>query len=578
MVDKLLIAVFLSVFAGGLFLQTSPFLGVLLLLLAGLLFYFRGQPKTVVPQKKEEGFDEPPEFVAEEVVDGTTDTTMKALTKEYKRKIRSETEQAILDALNNLLDLLRGLIPHHTAAFFRRGSGEEIFLFLYHSDSGNILLGKPISRGSGLVGQVMKDKSGRVVSEGDLRSASTTLLYYSADEGIRSFLGVPIVVDGLCRGALIVDSLEANAFDEAARARVELCARLAGAIQFYAYLQIENKIDRNKAAALSALQRDFFKLGSEHEIITKLGDILDTLIPSDRVTLSLLDNKKGFGRVCHAKGAEADFFKEYVFPFSEKGLISLVLEKNSPLKRKFEPGKVTPRFSVREKVNPDLQSILAVPIPASDSDHAIGVIALESLSAGHYSQMDLENVQNLANATGLALEKIRMLEAQTHLATMDGLTGLPNHRQFQNALDAYFKRARRQNSELAIIMSDIDYFKKINDTYGHPVGDLILKGVAELLRGLVRKDVDMVARYGGEEFSCIIESGESMALESAERIRSAVEKTAFDIGAGKKLNITMSFGVAVFPADASKKSLLLERADKALYEAKKAGRNQVRKY
>ena len=130
MVDKLLIAVFLSVFAGGLFLQTSPFLGVLLLLLAGLLFYFRGQPKTVVPQKKEEGFDEPPEFVAEEVVDGTTDTTMKALTKEYKRKIRSETEQAILDALNNLLDLLRGLIPHHTAAFFRRGHRRERFLDL----------------------------------------------------------------------------------------------------------------------------------------------------------------------------------------------------------------------------------------------------------------------------------------------------------------------------------------------------------------------------------------------------------------------------------------------------------------
>ncbi|MFH0920064.1 MAG: GGDEF domain-containing protein, partial [Fibrobacterota bacterium] len=208
----------------------------------------------------------------------------------------------------------------------------------------------------------------------------------------------------------------------------------------------------------------------------------------------------------------------------------------------------------------------------------LGVIALESEQANHYSQIDAENLQNLANATGLALEKIKMLDAQTHLATIDGLTQLPNHREFQNHLDKHFRRARRQNTELAMILSDIDFFKKINDTHGHPAGDAILKGVADVLRGAIRKDVDFVARYGGEEFACVVESGETRALETAERIRAAIEKTPFDIGTGQRINVTMSFGVALYPGDAASKQQLVERADKALYEAKKGGRNQVKKY
>jgi len=275
---------------------------------------------------------------------------------------------------------------------------------------------------------------------------------------------------------------------------------------------------------------------------------------------------------------DQEFFANYEFPFSEKGLVSFVFEKNSLIKRKFEPGRYVPRFSVREKVNPDLKSILVVPIPSGGGEVAIGAIALESEAVNHYSQVDAENVQNLANAFGIALEKIKMVSTQTQLATMDGLTALPNHREFQNTLERRFKRVSRMNGELAMILADIDHFKKINDSHGHPAGDAILKGVAEVLRGSIRTDVDFVARYGGEEFAFVVESGEAMALETAERIRGAIEKTPFDIGNGKKLSVTMSFGVAVFPADANTKFLLVDRADKALYSAKKGGRNQVKKF
>lgn len=579
MTDKTTLTVAALAFLAGLSLLKSPFLGLVFLLgCAGFLTYRRSHHAGPGAVRRPEAPDDPPDFVKEEAVDGSSDTTTRPLTREYKGKIRLEVEQSILHALNDVLEWLRATVPCHTAAFFRRGKTDSVYLFLYSSESRDVALGEAIAYGAGLVGQVMKDREGRLVHEGDIRSPSTTLQYYSADQGIRTFLGVPITVEGVCRGALVADAKAANAFTDEMKRRVELAASIAGAIQYYAYLQLENRIDRNKVTALSVLQRDFFKLSSEQEIINKLGEILEAFVQSSRVTISLSDARKGYGRVAYASGADAEFFREYRFPFSEKGLISLVFEKNAVVKRKFEAGRYTPRFSVREKVNAELMSILAVPVPSSSGEAVMGAVALESVTANHYSQIDLENLQNLANATGLALEKIRMLDTQTQLATMDGLTALPNHRQFQNALEASFKRARRQNSELAVVMADIDFFKKVNDTYGHPVGDLILKGVAEILRGLVRKDVDQVARYGGEEFACILESGEAMALETAERIRAAVEKTSFEIGGNKQLNVTMSFGVAVFPADASKKSLLLERADKALYEAKKNGRNQVKKY
>ena len=578
MADKYWIGGIACAFLAGLSLLKSPFLGLVFLICIGGILYYRRLHAGPEEARRRTPFNESPDFVKEEAVEGATDTTSRALTLEYKRRIRGDIEQSILRSLGELLEALKSAVPYHTAAFFRRGKTDVIYLFLFQSDSQNVLLGEAVGYGAGLAGQIMKDKEGRTVYEGDIRSPSTTLLYYRADEGVRSFLGVPITVEGVCRGALIVDSKEQHAFDEGKKHLVALFARAAGALQYYAYLQLENRIDRNKAAALSVLQRDFFKLSSEQEIINKLGEILDTLVPSARVTVSLSDARKGYGRVAYARGIDSGFYSEYLFPFSEKGLISLVFEKNSAIKRRFEPGRYVPRFSVREKVNTEIQSVLAVPVPKSNGEAAIGVIALESLAANHYSQIDAENIQNLANATGLALEKIRMLDIQTHLATIDPLTALPNHRQFQNTLDLAFRRARRQNSELALIIADIDYFKKVNDSCGHPAGDVILRGVADILAGLVRKDVDLVARYGGEEFACVLESGEAMALETAERIRTAVEKASFDVGAGKRLSVTMSFGVAVFPADASKKSLLVERADKALYEAKKNGRNQVRKY
>ena len=160
------------------------------------------------------------------------------------------------------------------------------------------------------------------------------------------------------------------------------------------------------------------------------------------------------------------------------------------------------------------------------------------------------------------------------MATTDGLTGLANHRAFRRGFDIMIHRATRRSGPLCFILCDIDYFKNVNDTYGHPFGDQVLKAVAATMVNAVRK-VDLVARYGGEEFAIILEdSDERGGREMAERIRKAIEGMKLKHG-NEEVRITMSLGLAVFPKDGEKESILISRADKALYQAKNSGRNRT---
>jgi diguanylate cyclase (GGDEF)-like protein len=574
-----------SLFIAGFSVGSGRGLIALITAIAGVIIIYpvvRQQigSRRIVKQSSVDGTaqDGTPDFVREELENGDAETSTKALTPEYKRAVRETIEVQILETLGTLLELIRSTIPCHTAAFFRRNHTGALQLFLYDSDCEDVVLGALIKPGEGLVGQMLKEKGGKAVLEGDIRTSSNTLMFYSVDKSIKSIAGAPLTIEESCRGVLVVDSKEKNAFDDIAMEKLERFAHMAAAFQYYAYLQLENHIDRDKVTALSVLQRAFFKCETANDVVLLLGDILERVTQADRITVSLIEEgTKDRAMVRFAKGIDEESFKDYAFAFPENGLVGLVYVKKDVVQRSFEPGKYVPRFNAKEKHSDVLLSILAVPIYSGSDESCIGVITLESAALHRFSKIDVEGVINLSNATGLALEKVKMLAAQTHLATMDGLTMLPNHREFQNAIERSLKRVRRQSGELGLILCDIDHFKKINDTYGHPAGDAILKGVADVLRNSIRRDVDFVARYGGEEFACVVESGEDRATETAERMRSAVEKTPYIIAGGQKIQVTMSFGLAMFPKDAQDKKTLVERADKALYSAKKSGRNQVKK-
>jgi diguanylate cyclase (GGDEF)-like protein len=161
------------------------------------------------------------------------------------------------------------------------------------------------------------------------------------------------------------------------------------------------------------------------------------------------------------------------------------------------------------------------------------------------------------------------------LAVTDGLTGVFNHRRFQEQLQAEILRSERHKRPLSVLMIDVDFFKKVNDALGHPAGDELLRRLAEVLSADLRQ-TDLIARYGGEEFAVLLpETSKTEAVQVAERMRQAVESQLNGEGAKWPVRITVSIGVATFPEEGPSGEQVLVAADQAMYVAKRQGRNRV---
>lgn len=197
-----------------------------------------------------------------------------------------------------------------------------------------------------------------------------------------------------------------------------------------------------------------------------------------------------------------------------------------------------------------------------------------------YDQMNKQLIQAkiaLENLTKELEAKNRVLD---NLANLDGLTGIYNHRYFQNILDQEISRSLRHTSQISLLLIDIDHFKKFNDTYGHQTGDFVLKEFSRILQENIRK-YDTLARYGGEEFVIVLpETAAEDALVVAEKLRSAIDSAALTDNR-ETYHVTASFGMACTKPsveDNFVKSSFISRADEALYEAKEKGRNRVVAY
>ncbi len=218
-----------------------------------------------------------------------------------------------------------------------------------------------------------------------------------------------------------------------------------------------------------------------------------------------------------------------------------------------------------------------VHIPLTAHKTVIGVLVVAGPPSPAFRR-DAPVILNLiSNELTMILDNARLYEGAKRMAITDGLTKIYNHRFFQELFEKEFKRAYRYNSTFSLIMLDIDFFKRLNDTYGHLYGDEILKEMANLVKGCLRT-MDILARYGGEEFAILLpETDLEDAVFTADRIRMAVENHDFPQSKGKPVKVTVSQGVTTYPSsDIEKRSDIVAKADAALYEAKEAGRNCVR--
>jgi diguanylate cyclase (GGDEF)-like protein len=217
-------------------------------------------------------------------------------------------------------------------------------------------------------------------------------------------------------------------------------------------------------------------------------------------------------------------------------------------------------------------------LPLISHTNPLGVIYFYWNDRETFLPDEIDTLTTFAHLAAGAIENSRLYAWMSEQAARDMLTNLFNRRTFEQRLNDETLRATRYGKPFSLLMLDIDRFKDINDTHGHPVGDTVLRILAGILRNEVR-DIDTVARYGGEEFVIILPETEGMeAGLLAERIRMEVAERSFRIREGLEVPVTISVGVACFPRCADSAQLLVERADQALYVAKQSGRNRVQYY
>ena len=232
-------------------------------------------------------------------------------------------------------------------------------------------------------------------------------------------------------------------------------------------------------------------------------------------------------------------------------------------------GSADPRFIVKEVLS-NTKSLLCVPLIAKGE--VIGVINITNKKHDKlFNQKDLEFITSLANQAAIAIDNAKLYE----LATKDGMTKLYIYRHFYTLLENEIRRCSRYKRNMSLIIMDIDNFKKINDTYGHLTGDMILKRLASTLQETVRK-IDIPARYGGEEFVVILpETDKKDACVIAERIRKNISQIEVKVNETQTISPTVSIGVAQYTTDGKEAKDLINSADTALYYSKHNGKNMV---
>lgn len=220
------------------------------------------------------------------------------------------------------------------------------------------------------------------------------------------------------------------------------------------------------------------------------------------------------------------------------------------------------------------RSLITVPIRRSEEDPCVGVLVLARTSRAAFNAADAGAAQDLATIAAGALETAWAWQDATLSAKTDQLTGLPNRRAFEEEFARMIAETDRYGNQSALVIVDVDFFKKVNDTYGHDAGDQVLKAVGATLLAM-KRTTDKVARLGGEELAILLpQTDREGAMEAAERCRKAIEALTVRTSVGT-VQVTASFGVAMYAQRSQGAGSLFDRADQALYAAKHGGRNQV---
>ncbi|HYR08848.1 MAG TPA: diguanylate cyclase [Longimicrobium sp.] len=434
--------------------------------------------------------------------------------------------------------------------------------------------------GSGVVGEVAL--TGRPILLDDVRAAAN---FVDTLPGAAAELCVPVRHAGRTVAVINLESTRPGAFNGQMPLLETVAEQVAGAIA-NARLYDEVRRRARLLEMVSEVSKAALEAGELHLLLQRIVDYVHAHFPLSTAAILLVDDERGdFQQTAHAGGVlqRVPLGTRWTF---DQGVVGRTL-------RTGQPQLVPDVHTDPDYLDVDSSVVSEYAVPIRLGDRILGVLNLESAGPEVFSA---ENItvfntfaDQLAGAIHMAAINRQLEEANARLtranrrlsriSSRDGLTGIANRRRFDRRLALEWRRAARNERPLSLLLADIDCFKDYNDLHGHQQGDESLRQVAQALAGSLHRAGDLVARYGGEEFIVLLpDTDEQHAATTAEMLRARVEEMAIPHGAsGVSSVVTLSLGTAtVRPAAGSRPRYLVERADRALYLAKREGRNRVR--
>jgi diguanylate cyclase (GGDEF)-like protein len=387
--------------------------------------------------------------------------------------------------------------------------------------------------------------------------------YHRTDTNTRSELAIPLMVRDEVVGVLDFQSDEIDFFDNATIDLLTLFSTQAA-------IAIENArihtLERRRALQLEAIAQIAQSATASleiNELLEKVCQQVHESFGADQVAILMQEDERLIVRA-HAGSLTANIFIGESIPEGE-GLSRRALESETTLLEN-DVAKST------GYVSGFAETLSEMCVPLIVQGEKLGVLVLDSKHKDNFSSTDIKPLESVAAICVTAILNARFVDRMRQLAYADGLTGLYNRRYFETRVKEELERAERYAGGMAVVMLDIDNFKKLNDEFGHLLGDETLRQISQIFQRQLRK-VDVVCRYGGEEFVIILPatSGER-ALGVAEKLRKAIEEHDFP---GIPRAVTISLGVAEYPQHGRTRDELVASADAALYAAKQHGRNMV---
>lgn len=395
--------------------------------------------------------------------------------------------------------------------------------------------------------------------------------YYAESIQVGAVCATPILDHDQARGVLLVDREQSEAFTEAEQELLQATAR-------FLLRAIENERVFVQLEAAKNEQGKLYRAAGMLAAATTEGQVVEAGVGCARefaafdiAVVTLFDRQSREHEICAASGEDTQHLVGRRFAHNT-GLVSMVVANRHPLPYRGDYDPIRQLVFDRGIDVPTLPSLLVIPLCVHE--RALGTLILGCKRKGAFGQSVRPTLEVLASHMAVSLANARMLTRLEELATTDGLTGLLNRRSLLDVAAQKLMAARRFNKPVSVLLCDIDYFKRVNDTYGHDVGDQVIKGFADALRR-IKRDIDVVSRIGGEEFICLCEeTTEQGGLQLAERIRAEIESLRFATEKGE-LQVTASVGVATCPVAGQDWESLYKCADEALYASKHNGRNRV---